>query len=147
MPRRFLRLLLAAALGTLLPPARAGAQKVYVDYDREADFAAYRTFAYLETKATSLEDFLPLEHARTVQAIRRQFREGGLEEVPPEEADLLVTYHANPTAKLEVDIAEWGFGWGSAWMWDPYWVGPRGVWIDTRPSATYSRTYSRGPTQ
>jgi hypothetical protein len=101
-------------LGTL-----ALAQTVTYDYDRTANFAAFRTYAW--TRGTELGD--ELNHARVVRAIDATLVAKGLGRVEPgANPDLLVAYHASFDENLEITGSTHGWGpvglgadrWGSA---------------------------------
>ena len=54
--------------------APLAAQKVYVDWDRDANFTQYKTYAWLPTEDTSVADTDPLMHSRMRNAIEMQLR-------------------------------------------------------------------------
>jgi uncharacterized protein DUF4136 len=94
---------LALALG-----ARAvAAQDVSYDFDKSANFAGFRTYAWVP--GHNLDD--PLNHKRIVAAVDSQLALKGLRLVAKNEnPDLLVAYHASFGRNLQVT----GFsnGWG-----------------------------------
>ena len=73
---------------------RAAAQKVFVDYDRMADFDSYKTFAWGPTPETSVQGDSPLMHSRIKNSIEFHLTEAGLIE-DTGNPDLHVTYHSN----------------------------------------------------
>ena len=116
------------------------AQKVYIDFDREVEFRAYRTFAFFDHEENNLAVEAPLVHDRIVSLIREKMTEAGLEETDAE-PDLLVTYHTNVREEMEVSSVSLGYGYGpersaltgesglrggSAWGWTSRWAWSRG---------------------
>ncbi len=115
----------------------AAAQKVYIDYDEDADFASYKTFAWAPTPEVSIQDSSPLMHSRLKNAIEYQLTTGGLIE-DTENPDLYVTYHGESDKKVRIDTNSYGYGYGSRWHRDPYWGGGYG------PTTTTVREYDVG---
>ena len=88
------------------------AQSVAYDYDRAANFAHYKTYAW--TRGTELTD--DLNHARVVRAIDGALVAKGLARVEPSaNPDALVAYHASFDRNLEIT--------GSAHAWGPFGLG------------------------
>jgi Domain of unknown function (DUF4136) len=99
------RTLLCTA-GWLLLAGNAAAQDVNYDYDRRANFAAYRTYAWVEA-ASPADD---LNHARIVAAVDQQLAAKGLSRVDGTgNPDVLVVYRVGLTEDLEVN------GWDNRW--------------------------------
>ena len=100
--RAYLTLVGVALLGAI-----AAAQSVNYDYDRAANFATFKTYAW--TRGTVLRD--ELNHKRVVSAIDSQLVSKGLSRVDGErEADVLVAYHANFDENLQVTGFSSGYG-------------------------------------
>jgi hypothetical protein len=130
--------LLSLFVLALLAALPATAQKVYVDYDRSANFEAYKTFAWGETPETSLQGESPLMHSRIKNAIEYHLTEGGLVE-DTENPDLYVTYHTNSKEEVQLSTTGMGYGYGGGWGWDPFWGGMGGMGTSTTTSHTYER--------
>jgi hypothetical protein len=98
---------LTSACLTLLS-TMAAAQNVTYDYDRAANFSAYKTYAWSRDAELSDE----LNHPRVVQAIDAGLAAKGLTRVERDASpDVLVAYHAS----FELDQAITGqYLWGSA---------------------------------
>jgi len=130
-----LRALTAAA--ALLVVATAFGQQVYVDYDRYADFSSYRSFDWVPTPETSLEEEAPTLHALIIEEIEHHLTEAGLvqADVVP---DLLVTYHTKIAGLVRLDAASYGYDYGPGWTWDPAWGGAAGDYTQK------VRTYPKG---
>lgn len=86
-----MRIATLVATASLLLTASALAQDVTYDYDKDADFAAVKTYAW--TAGHNLSD--DLNHKRIVGAIETQLAAKGLKQAAPGETpDVLVAYHA-----------------------------------------------------
>jgi hypothetical protein len=87
------------------------AQSVTTDYDKSANFASFRTYAW--TLGTEVPD--QLNHKRIVQSIDAQLTRKGMRMVEKSaNPDVLIAYHANFERDLQIN----GFssGWG-AYRW------------------------------
>jgi len=113
---------LGLALMVVLFAVPAAAQKVYVDYDRNAIKNDYRTFAWQETGPT-LQEFAPLMHTRIKNGIEHYLTTRGFIE-DLDNPDLYVTYHTSSHEELQFSVTGYGYGYGAGWGWDPYWGGP-----------------------
>lgn len=131
----------SSGLGT---PALA--QTITYDYDRAADFSAYKTYAW--ARGTDLED--ESNHARLVGAIDAVLTAKGLARVEPaSHPDVLVAYYASVDHDLEVTRPTRGWGafgrggrWGSAQFW-PIVIGLVVVEMsDARTNALVWRSYA-----
>jgi hypothetical protein len=122
---------------TLMVTIPAAAQKVHVDYDRDAVGRPYETFAWYATPDTSIWGEDPLMHSRIKNAIEHYLTDGGLTEVE-DDPDLYVTYHTNSKEEVQYSTTYMGYGYGPGWGWDPYWGGSMGG------STTTAHTYERG---
>jgi len=114
----------------------AAAQKVHVDYDRDAINNDYKTFAWGDTPETSLRGESPFMHSRIKNAIEHYLTEGGLTE-DTEDPDLYVTYHTSSKEEVQFYTTSLGYGYGPGWGWDPYWGG--GMSTSTTSATTYER--------
>jgi len=136
-----MRRAIAIALVTLFAVSSLGMAKVYVDYDRNAKFGSYKTFAWMDPNGYDLEDSHPLVHKRIVQYIEAKMKQGGLEEVTSN-PDLLVTYYVSTKEETQINTVSMGYGYGPGWGWDPYWSGYWGAY--PMGSTTYVSTYTKG---
>jgi apolipoprotein N-acyltransferase len=85
--------------------------KVTVDWDRQASFSDYKTYAW--QKGTPAKN--PLMDQRIVDAIDKQLSLKGLRKVEADkDPDLVVLYHASVGTETELDTTNMG-GWG--WRW------------------------------
>ncbi len=83
--------------------------QVNMDYDREADFSMYQTYAWHESDV-SLADDDPLMHQRLIQAIDDQLSAKGLQKTDAM-PDLLVTYHGESQELVVLDRVSYYDGW------------------------------------
>ncbi|NOZ94514.1 MAG: DUF4136 domain-containing protein [Acidobacteria bacterium] len=130
------------ALVALFAFSSLGLAKVYVDYDRNAKFGSYKTFAWMEPNGYDLEDSHPLVHKRIVNYIEAKMKQGGLKEVTSN-PDLLVTYYVSTKEETQINTVSMGYGYGPGWGWDPYWSGYWGSY-GSMGSTTYVSTYTKG---
>jgi hypothetical protein len=80
------------------------AQSVTYDFDKAANFAAFRTYAW--TLGTPVPD--ALNHQRITGAIDAQMMLKGLRQAEAASADLLIAYHTSFDRNLQINA--WGFG-------------------------------------
>jgi hypothetical protein len=98
----------ATAVGVALLGSIAIAQTVTYDFDRGANFARYKTYAW--TRGSELAD--QLNHARVVRSIEGQLALKGLTKVDPNgRPDLLVAYHTSFEKNLQINA--WSSGYGA----------------------------------
>jgi len=92
-------------LGLAATPALA--QRVTVDYAHDFDFETIKSFQYVETSETDVQD--PLMAGRIVEMLKQRLRDGGLEEVE-KDPDLYVTYHATTKDRVVLNTSHYGYG-------------------------------------
>jgi hypothetical protein len=95
----------------LLMTGTAFAQKVTIDYDRNADFSKYRTYAFGQgTPAPET-----LTNQRIQEAIESQLAAKGLTRVESN-PDLIVVYHCAVDKETQLNTTYLGgWGWGRGW--------------------------------
>jgi len=118
-----------------LMAASAAAMDIYVDFDRSGRFSWYKSYAWAETKETSLEGHNDLMHSRIKTAIMHYLSQGRMTE-KTDNPDLYVTYHAASKTAMSVSPVSFGVGYGGGWARDPYWGG---VGVSTARSSTYEQ--------
>lgn len=116
MQKRVVTLVIAVVLA----PVFVLAQKVSYDYEKTANFAAFRTYAHKDgTKVGQ-----PLIDARIVAAIDAQLAEKGLTK-SESNPDVFVVYHM--AFDKEKDISTFSSGYGGygpyGWGWGGGWAG------------------------
>ena len=118
-----MKLLNLAAL--LCLAAAAFAQDVQFDYDRSANFSAYKTYQWVDYRKVDVGDQLLDRDIK--RAVDEQLAGKGLRLVESG-GDLLVGYQASVSQEKEFDSL--GSGWGG-----PFW-GPWGNWGNTRVTSS-----------
>ena len=106
------RRMFMTTVGLAMLGAVAFAQDVTYDFDRAANFSAYRTYAWV--RGAELAD--ELNHKRIVTAIERQLASKGVNPAAANsEPDVFVAYHAAFDRTLQITGAgPYRFGAGSA---------------------------------
>jgi len=137
-----MKIRIAILLGAILLAGPVLAQKVHIDFDREADFDAYETFAWYESPDTSVTDSNDLVHRRIVEIIENEMTSGGMRKVDSD-PDVYVTYHTDEKEEMSLNTTHYGYGYPSSWAWDPYWGGWGGD-MGMGSSHTSVYTYTRG---
>ena len=118
--------LLALPIMALLLLASCSTVRVAADYDREADFQMYRSFAFYKTGIDKAQ-ISDLDKKRILKAIDAEMISKGF--VKSQKPDILISIFT--TEKERVDVYNnlgwgWGWGWGPGWgYWNPWiWGGP-----------------------
>lgn len=83
--------------------------KVYIDYDKHADFTQYQTYAWKEGTPTTN----PLMDRRIITAIDKQLIGKGFQKVDTN-PDMIVSYHAATTKEVSYTTSSMGYGYGPA---------------------------------
>jgi hypothetical protein len=107
-------------LAFLCIAACAYGQDVHYNYDRSANFAAYRTYQWIEIRAVPDQ----LIDQAIKRAAEEQLAQKGLTRVE-NNADLYIGYQFVLNLEKSVSLTETG-GAGPGWGWDP-WGGGRNV--------------------
>ncbi|TCH98701.1 DUF4136 domain-containing protein [Roseococcus sp. SYP-B2431] len=135
MLRRLLALTLLAALA-----ACATGPDVRVDYDRNADFARYRTFGWASPLGTDRSGYTTLTTDRMKAAVEREMTARGYT-YAPNAPDLLVNFHGRFQERIQVSggpafappMAYYGYrGYG---VWPGYAFGS-GPFVDQYTEGT-----------
>ncbi len=96
-----MKLRISMAVVLLAVAAGCSSMKVNHDYDRQADFSSFKTFAWHDS-GTNVADTDPLAHERFVNAVNSQLRTHGLSEVSSN-PDIFVTYNAEESQQMSLD--------------------------------------------
>jgi hypothetical protein len=133
--------LAAAAICLLLVGgAAANAQKVYIDYDKQADLTKYKTFAMATTGQDDLSKVSPLAHQHVLESLRTKIASNGRLTETKTDPDLYVTYHVTAKEETNISTSGYGYGYGPGWGGGYYWGGGGG-WMG---STTTVNTYTVG---
>ena len=95
--------------------------RVATDYDRNADFKAYTSFAFFKLGIDKAE-ISDLDKRRILRAIEFELLSKGLQK--SQDPDLLVSIFTKERERINVYNNAWGGGWwgpGWGWGWGPYW--------------------------
>lgn len=125
----------AVALLLVLGLSGCSTMDVYVDYDRQAQFKSFKTFAWMQHDEATVRDTNPFMDSRIKNAIEFYLTEAGLVE-DPADPDILVTYFGDSEDQVVFNTTSYGMGYGPGWGWSPYWGGGY--------STTTAHTYTEG---
>lgn len=114
------RLLVTAAIATLATPALVLAQKTSYDYDKSANFAAFKTYALKDGTKVGQE----LIDNRIVAAIEAELAAKGLTKNDAD-PDVFVVYHIAFDKQKDISTFSSGYGGYGAygWGWGGGWAG------------------------
>jgi hypothetical protein len=113
--------LVFAAIAMVVAPALIFAQKTSYDYEKSANFAAFKTYAHKQGTPVGQE----LIDARLVAAIDTQLAAKGLTKTDSN-PDLFVVYHIAFDKQKDISTFSSGYGGGYGpygWGWGGGWAG------------------------
>ncbi|MBD0833624.1 DUF4136 domain-containing protein [Aestuariibaculum sediminum] len=124
-------------LAILIVATSCSSIKVATDYDKQADFNSYKTFAFYKTGIDKAE-ISDLDKRRILRAIEAELLAKGF--TKSETPDLLISLFTKSTQRVDVYNNAWGYGawgWGG---WGPWGAGfgPGWGWGWNQPTATTS---------
>ncbi len=134
------RLLGLALLASALLSGACVQVSFHRDWDPEADFEAFRTYALLEAESVGGQEggLSPLDRGRVVDALHPALGRAGLAPAEAADADLLVDVRFITDERFEID--SWGPGFGATYgSWSPSWGfygGTQRVTVDHRLQGT-----------
>ncbi|TDP58358.1 DUF4136 domain-containing protein [Flavobacterium dankookense] len=110
---KFLPLLLLFVL------ASCSSVRVYQDYDKNADFSQYKTYAYHKSGIDKAE-ISDLDKKRILRSIDEVMATKGF--TKSENPEVLINFTTKEREQVDVNQfnAGWGFGWGWGWGWNPW---------------------------
>lgn len=99
--------------------ASCASVQVLSDYDKEANFSNYKSYAFYKTGIDKAE-ISDLDKKRILRAIETEMAAKGF--VKSENPDLLVSIFTKEQQQVDIYNGYWGgyYGWG----WSPYYWGP-----------------------
>ena len=109
------------AIAALMVPTLAAAQKTSYDYDKTANFASFRTYAFKDGTKVGQE----LIDNRIVAAIESQLAAKGLTK-SDSNPDVFVVYHVAFDKEKDISTFSSGYGGGYGpygWGWGGGWAG------------------------
>jgi hypothetical protein len=91
----------------------AWGQQVQVDFDKDANFATYKTYAW--AKGTPVQS--PLMDQRIVDGVDKQLAAKGMQKVEPgANPNAIVIYHGAVGTETQLNtMSTGGYGWGGRW--------------------------------
>lgn len=95
--------------------------RVLTDYDREADFSTYKSYAFYKTGIDKAQ-ISDLDKKRILKAIETEMNARGF--VKSSNPDLLVSIFTKEKDRVDVYNNAWGWGWGWGGYWNPWIWGP-----------------------
>jgi hypothetical protein len=109
--------------------------RVLSDYDREADFNTYKSYAFFKTGIDKAQ-ISDLDKKRILKAIETEMNSRGF--VKSENPDLLVSIFTKEKERVDVYNNAWGWGWG---YWAPYYWGWPGYYGSNVSTSTEGSLY------
>ena len=109
--------------------------RVVADYDQEADFKSYKTFAFYKTGIDKAE-ISDLDKKRILRSIEKEMLARGF--VKSDNPDILVNIMTKANKRINVNNNfGWGWGWGGGlgfggWGWNPWIWGGNSAWVTSR---------------
>jgi Domain of unknown function (DUF4136) len=98
--------------GCFLAAVAASAQSVSMDYDKTANFAAFKTYAWMPGTPSGNQ----LMDQRIQDGVDQQLAAKGLKKIDdPSQADLDVAFYVALTSQTQISttgMGGWGYGWG-----------------------------------
>ncbi|CAM4156994.1 DUF4136 domain-containing protein [Zobellia nedashkovskayae] len=91
--------------------------RVLSDYDKEANFDSYKTYAFYKTGIDKAQ-ISDLDKKRILRAIEAEMTNRGFSK--SENPDILVSIFTKEKEQVDIYNNYWGGGWG----WNPYYWGP-----------------------
>lgn len=85
------------------------ASNVVTDYDSQASYASYETWAFSEMEDNA---YTSLDGSRVENAVTRELQAKGMTQADPSNADLMVRYHIDDVDRLDTSGFSYGFGFG-----------------------------------
>lgn len=109
----------------LLVSTSCSSVKVASDYDKNANFNQYKTFAFYKTGIDKAE-ISDLDKRRILRAIENEMLSKGF--TKSENPDLLVSIFTKSRERVNVNN---NFGYGYGWGWSPWYWGPNYTTVST----------------
>ena len=102
--------------------------RVNSDYDKTANFAAYKTYAFYKTGIDKVE-ISDLDKKRILRSIEETMAAKGF--TKSETPDLWVNINTKSEKNVNVNQFYAGYGYGWGFGWNPYWSGNTSVSTST----------------
>jgi len=117
----------------LLVLSSCSSVKVASDFDKNADFSQYKTYAFYKSGIDKVE-ISDLDKRRILTAIDKELTAKGFSK--SDNPDLLINIFTKSRQQVDVNQfnAGWGYGWG--WGWNPWMWGGRNTSVSTYTEGT-----------
>jgi len=141
--KKILGLIFVVTLAALVTSC-SSVSNSHVDYARDFDFSAVKTYHYFDTVESNAKNSLMAD--RITNLIKKEMREGGLTEVD-ENPDIGITYHVTTEENTSYNTTTMGYGGYGGWGpgWGGYGYGGMGMGgMGMASSTTYATTYTEG---
>lgn len=117
----------------LLILASCSSVRVATDFDKNADFNQYKTFAFFKPGIDKVE-ISDLDKRRILNAIDAELTAKGF--TKSENPDMMINIFTKSRQQVDVNQfnAGWGYGWG--WGWSPWMWGGRSTSVSTSTEGT-----------
>jgi hypothetical protein len=126
------KLCILTTLLLLLAASNALAQDVRFNFDKDASFAAYKTYKWVPIKdAAKVSDLVDKQIKDTIDA---ELKTKGLTKVEGEKADLFIGYQA--AVGQEKQFSSYSTGWGTGPGYRGGWYGAGGTQMTTGQTST-----------
>ena len=113
--------------------ASCSSVRVASDFDKNADFNQYKTYAFFKSGIDKVE-ISDLDKRRILTSIDKELAAKGF--TKSENPDVLVNIFTK--SRQQVDVTQfnagWGYGWG--WGWNPWMWGGRNTSVSTSTEGT-----------
>ena len=93
--------------------------RVSSDYDTQASFSQYKTFAFYK-KGIDKASVSDLDKKRIMRAIEAELTAKGM--VKSNNPDILVSIFTKSRERININQANFGWGWGWGWGWRNPWL-------------------------
>lgn len=124
---------LVTALLLIIFTSACSSIRVFTDYDTEANFSQYRTYAFYRPTIDKAE-ISDLDKRRILRSIEASMNAKGY--ILSENADLLISIATDEESRVEINNQAWGMGWGWGWGFNPWMWGPA---MNNQTVSTYDR--------
>lgn len=113
--------------------ASCSSVRVATDFDKNVDFANYKSFAFFKSGIDKVE-ISDLDKRRILNAIDAELTAKGF--TKSDNPDLLVNIFTKSREQVDINQfnAGWGYGWG--WGWSPWMWGGRSTTVSTSTEGT-----------
>jgi Domain of unknown function (DUF4136) len=108
--------------------ASCSAVRVNSDYEKNVDFASYKTYAFHKTGIDKVE-ISDIDKKRILRSIDEEMTLKGF--TKSDSPDLLINFTTKAEKNVNVNqfYSGFGYGWGNGWS--PYWGGNASVYTNT----------------